>query len=74
MHSPMFMYETEVQDRVSSYHRQAEHRRQGKRRQDSRPGSWLSAMQTRLRTAFSRQPDEVQSWLAKPPEPQEQCC
>ncbi len=70
MHSPMYMYETEAQDRVNSYHWQARPRRA----QDGRARSWLAAMQSGLRTSLGRPAAAIRSWSAKPPAPQEQCC
>ena len=74
MHSPMYMYETEIRDRVDSYHWWTERRHIQKQIQGSKTGSWLDAIQGSLRAAVSRPVAEVRSWMAKPPEPQEQCC
>jgi hypothetical protein len=74
MHSPLYMYETEVKDRVSSYHWQAGAARRGEPRQDRRAGAWLDAMRSGLGTAARRAEASVRSWISKPPAPQEQCC
>lgn len=74
MHSPMYMVETEVKDRVSSYHWQAAQRRLENRTQDDKARSWLHTMQSGVRSSLSRPAAAVRSWIAQPPAPQEQCC
>lgn len=81
MHSPMYMYETEVQDRVNSYHWQAELASSDRQGQDGWASSWLDTMRSNLGPTLSypaaaarRTVAEIRSWMAKPPAPQEQCC
>lgn len=74
MHSPMYMYESEVKDRVSSYHWQFAQGRLEKQAQNGKASSWLGTIQSGLRTSLGRPAAAGRSWSAKPPEPQEQCC
>ena len=77
MHSPLYMYETEAQDRINSYKREAQAWRLGAQaRQDTSETSesWLASLQSQVQATARRAADAIGSAAARPSEPAEQCC
>lgn len=77
MHSPMYMYETEAQDRIDTYIQEAQSWRlaaQAQRKTSESSESWLASLQSRVRATARQAADAIGAATARPSEPAEQCC
>ena len=77
MHSPLYQYETEAQDRIDSYMQEAQSwslGAQAQRKTSGSSGSWLASLQARVRASASQAANAIGAATAKPSEPAEQCC
>jgi hypothetical protein len=74
MHSPLFMYETEAQDRIDSYIREAQSWRIAEQARRATSDSKPADLVTQVRAAASRAAATIGTLAAKPSEPAEQCC
>jgi hypothetical protein len=77
MHSPLYQYETEAQDRINSYMQEAQSwnlAEQAQRKTYGSSRSWLASLQARVRATANQAANAIGAATAKPSEPAEQCC
>ena len=74
MHSPLVMYETEAEDRIDSYIREAQSWHIAEQARQARSDSKPASLATQVRAAASRAAATIVTLAAKPSKPAEQCC